>query len=254
MTCKVLGASILLRKAYANVPLSGSGVTVPLESDWAAAWRNRLAAARVVATLRASSPAIALRLAQVAVAGGLRWLDLAWTSGGVSLAEQDRPGEMIAQLRSQFPQCQIGAASVLNVGQLREAIAAGAQFAFTPHGDRALIHTARDRGFPLVAGALTPTEILSAWQAGATAIKVFPISAVGGAAYLQALRPVLGGVPLVASGGVSGEQVPALLAAGAIAVAMGSGLFAPSQTDDSSAVSAPLSHLLTSLSEGSLSL
>lgn len=234
--------------------LSGPGFTVPLESDWAAAWRKRLAAARVVATLRATSPAMALRLAQVAVAGGLRWLDLAWTNGGGSLAEQYCPAKTIAQLRSQFPQCQIGAASVLTASQLREAIAAGAQFAFTPHGDRSLIHTAGDRGFPLVVGALTPTEILSAWQAGATAVKVFPVSAVGGSAYLQALRPVLGGVPLVASGGVSVGQVPELLAAGAIAVAMGSQLFAADATGDSATLRTPLSHLLTFPPEDSLAL
>jgi 2-dehydro-3-deoxyphosphogluconate aldolase / (4S)-4-hydroxy-2-oxoglutarate aldolase len=76
----------------------------------------------------------------------------------------------------------------------------------------------------VVPGALTPTEIAAAWGAGATAVKVFPVSAVGGPAYLKAVRAPLPEVPLVPTGGVGIDDIAAYLAAGAAAVGIGSPL------------------------------
>jgi 2-dehydro-3-deoxyphosphogluconate aldolase/(4S)-4-hydroxy-2-oxoglutarate aldolase len=156
-------------------------------------------------------------MAQAAAAGGLRWLEVTWTS--------DRPAETITRLRESLPDCNIGVGTVLDQTALATAVAAGAEFAFSPIGDPDLIAWAQDQQIPLVAGALTPSEIVAAWQAGAAAVKLFPIHAVGGAAYLRALAPALPAIPLVPTGGVVAAQVPELLAAGAWAVGLAAGVF-----------------------------
>jgi 2-dehydro-3-deoxyphosphogluconate aldolase / (4S)-4-hydroxy-2-oxoglutarate aldolase len=81
-----------------------------------------------------------------------------------------------------------------------------------------------ERGLPVVPGALTPTEVAAAWGAGATAVKVFPVSAVGGPAYVRAVRAPLPEVPLVPTGGVGIDDIGAYLDAGAAAVGLGSPL------------------------------
>lgn len=186
-------------------------------ADWAAAWRDRLRQQPVIAVIRSGQPAQGLAMAQAAAAGGLRWLEVTWTS--------DRPAETIAQIRQNLPHCNIGVGTIWDQTALANALAAGAQFAFSPMSDRSLIHWARDRQVPLVAGAMTPSEIMAAWQAGAAAVKLFPIHAVGGAAYLRALAPALPAIPLVPTGGVVAAQVPELLAAGAWAVGLSAGVF-----------------------------
>jgi 2-dehydro-3-deoxyphosphogluconate aldolase/(4S)-4-hydroxy-2-oxoglutarate aldolase len=108
---------------------------------------------------------------------------------------------------------------------LKAAIAAGIEFAFTPHCDPSLIQIARDRELPVVAGALTPTEIVAAWQAGATCVKVFPVQSLGGADYIKALQGPLGHIPLIPTGGVTLDSAQSFIAAGAIAVGLSGQLF-----------------------------
>jgi 2-dehydro-3-deoxyphosphogluconate aldolase / (4S)-4-hydroxy-2-oxoglutarate aldolase len=82
-----------------------------------------------------------------------------------------------------------------------------------------------DAGVPIVPGAFSPTEILTAWQAGATCVKVFPISGLGGVAYLRSLQGPLGHIPLIPTGGVTLENAKLFIAAGAIAVGLAGELF-----------------------------
>jgi 2-dehydro-3-deoxyphosphogluconate aldolase/(4S)-4-hydroxy-2-oxoglutarate aldolase len=96
-----------------------------------------------------------------------------------------------------------------------------------PHTDTRLIATVRRQGIPVIPGAATPTEIVTAWQAGATSVKVFPVTALGGAAYIRQLQGPLGHIPLIPTGGVTLENGPGLLAAGARAIAIASSLFPP---------------------------
>ncbi len=77
----------------------------------------------------------------------------------------------------------------------------------------------------MIVGAMTPTEIVTAWQAGAASVKVFPISSLGNDAYIRSLLGPLGPIPLVPTGGVTSENAPALIAAGAIAVGLSTALF-----------------------------
>jgi 2-dehydro-3-deoxyphosphogluconate aldolase / (4S)-4-hydroxy-2-oxoglutarate aldolase len=112
---------------------------------------------------------------------------------------------------------------VLTAAEAVAAIDAGARYLVTPALVPEVITTGLDRGVPVLAGALTPTEILAAYTAGASAVKVFP-AALGGPAYLRLVRDPLPAIPLVPTGGVRLENVGDYLAAGAIAVGTGSQL------------------------------
>jgi 2-dehydro-3-deoxyphosphogluconate aldolase/(4S)-4-hydroxy-2-oxoglutarate aldolase len=102
---------------------------------------------------------------------------------------------------------------------------AGAQFLFTPHVNTALIKAAVAADVPIVPGALSPTEIVTAWDAGASCVKVFPIEAVGGTSYIKSLQGPLGHIPLIPTGGVRLENAMSFIAAGAIAVGLSGDLF-----------------------------
>jgi 2-dehydro-3-deoxyphosphogluconate aldolase / (4S)-4-hydroxy-2-oxoglutarate aldolase len=172
---------------------------------------------RVIAVIRAKHPELGLHMAQAAAAGGLRLIEITWNSGS--------PGQLMTELREHLPHCHIGAGTVLSIADLKQAAAAGAEFCFAPHSQNAMLHWAREHQMPLVPGALTPNEIVAAWQAGATAVKVFPIGAVGGASYIKSLQGPLGHIPLVPTGGVTVENAVALIQAGATAVGLSTGLF-----------------------------
>ncbi|MBX3030363.1 MAG: bifunctional 4-hydroxy-2-oxoglutarate aldolase/2-dehydro-3-deoxy-phosphogluconate aldolase [Chloroflexi bacterium] len=117
----------------------------------------------------------------------------------------------------------IGAGTVLDVAGAEAAIGAGAAFLVMPVTDPDVIGWAVERGVPVFPGALTPTEILAAWRAGASAVKLFP-SSVGGAALLRELKGPFPDIPLVPTGGVTADNARPLLDAGAVAVGVGSWL------------------------------
>ncbi|MEL6854776.1 MAG: bifunctional 4-hydroxy-2-oxoglutarate aldolase/2-dehydro-3-deoxy-phosphogluconate aldolase [Cyanobacteria bacterium J06606_4] len=209
-----------------------------IRADWLALLERQ----RAIAIVRASSVAESLSMAQAAAAGGLRLIEVAWSSSGP-------PAEMLRAIRLALPHCTVGVGSVLTTEDLRGAIAVDAQFCFTPHTDPHLIHLAQRAGLPLVAGAMTPTEILTAWRAGAASVKVFPISTLGNDAYLRSLRGPLGPIPLVPTGGVTSETAPGLMAAGAIAVGLSTALFPADEVarEDWEAIEARSRYLLALL-------
>jgi len=182
-------------------------------------WLDCLREQRAIAAIRIRNPDLAWRAARALAAGGLRCLEITWNS--------TQPAELIAQLRRDLPECWLGAGTILDGEQLAGAIAAGSQFAFSPHTNPELIAAARAARLPIVPGALSPTEIVAAWQAGASAVKVFPVQAVGGAAYIRSLQGPLGGIPLIPTGGVTLDNARALLDAGALAVGLSSQLLPP---------------------------
>ena len=180
-------------------------------------WLTLLKKHRAIAVIRSSEKELALQMAKAVVAGGIQFIEITWNT--------HKADELIAELRSEFPTFSIGTGTLLNLEQLQQAIDCGAQFLFTPHTDLAMIKAAVDAGVPIVPGAFSPTEILTAWQAGATCVKVFPISALGGAAYLQSLQGPLGHIPLIPTGGVTLENAKIFIDAGAIAVGLAGDLF-----------------------------
>lgn len=182
------------------------------------AWIATLKQYRAIAIIRAPDVGTGLAMARAVIAGGFRLIEVTWNS--------DRPAELLHRLRQAYaPGCTIGAGTVLTRGAMNDAIAAGAQFCVSPHTDVALINLARAHDIPVIPGALTPTEIASAWQQGASSIKVFPALSLGGPAYIQHLQAPLGHIPLIPTGGVTVENGADFLAAGAIAIGLSSSLF-----------------------------
>lgn len=180
-------------------------------------WLKLLRQHRIIAVIRTSELSLGRQMAQAMAASGIPLIEITWNSA-------DAP-KLICQLRQELPHCTIGTGTILNQEQLRQAIDAGVQFIFTPHVEPALIASAVAADIPIVPGALSPTEIVTAWQAGASAVKVFPIQAVGGANYIKALQGPLGQIPLIPTGGVTLENAQEFLAAGAIAVGLSGELF-----------------------------
>lgn len=119
----------------------------------------------------------------------------------------------------------VGAGTVLSIGAAQQAMDAGATFLVAPHLDAAVVAWAAARGVPMLPGAATPTEVLAAWRAGAAAVKVFPASVLG-PAFLRELRGPFPDIPLQPTGGISVATAGAFIEAGAIAVGIGSWLFA----------------------------
>lgn len=180
-------------------------------------WLKVLQKERAIAVIRAQNWQEGCQMAQAVAAGGMKLIEITWNS--------DRPEKTISYLRQELPDCQIGSGTLLNLEHLEMAIASGAEFLFTPHIDLTLIQTAIKANIPIVPGALSPTEIVTAWQAGASCIKVFPIQSVGGASYIRSLQGPLGNIPLIPTGGVTLKNAKEFLQAGAIAVGLAGDLF-----------------------------
>ena len=178
---------------------------------------ERLAAVPVLAILRAADAGRVLEVGRVLYEAGVRAIEMTLTSRGALEAFGRLRGELAGD-------------AVLGVGTVRSArdaelaVEAGATYLVAPDFRPEVVAWAVERGVPVVPGALTPTEVAAAWAAGATAVKVFPVSAVGGPAYLKAVRAPLPEVPLVPTGGVGIGDIGAYLAAGALAVGIGSPL------------------------------
>ena len=180
-----------------------------------------VAAEAIVGVVREETADDARAVARAYVENGLRLIEITLTTPG-ALA-------LIAELRSAHGArgVVVAAGTVRGAAAAAAARAAGAQVLVSPHTDRAVIDDAREHGLLAVAGALTPTEILTAWEAGAGIVKVYPVSHVGGPDYLRTIRGPIRGVPMLAGGLVPLETIPAYLAAGAVAVNLGASLAVP---------------------------
>jgi 2-dehydro-3-deoxyphosphogluconate aldolase/(4S)-4-hydroxy-2-oxoglutarate aldolase len=171
----------------------------------------------LVPVLRASSAQEAITIADAIMAGGVNILEVTMTvPGAIRVIEQlaNHHGSKLL----------LGAGTVLDPETARACILAGAQFIVSPALDLRTIELCRRYSVPIMPGALTPTEIVSAWQAGADVVKVFPCSALGGAKYLKALQGPLPQIQLIPTGGVSLSTAEEFLAAGAFALGVGGDL------------------------------
>jgi 2-dehydro-3-deoxyphosphogluconate aldolase / (4S)-4-hydroxy-2-oxoglutarate aldolase len=147
-------------------------------------------------------------------------------AGGISIVEVTMtvPGALdaITQLVKNLGRdVLVGAGTVLDAQTARQCFDAGAQFLVCPGLDIGTIKAANDASKVIMAGALTPTEIIAAWKGGADFIKIFPASAVGGPSYLKALRGPLPQIPLVPTGGVNLNTAAEFIRAGAAALGIG---------------------------------
>ncbi|MEJ7838860.1 MAG: bifunctional 4-hydroxy-2-oxoglutarate aldolase/2-dehydro-3-deoxy-phosphogluconate aldolase, partial [Thermomicrobiales bacterium] len=170
----------------------------------------------VVAIVRLDNYASANDIVSALITGGVDAVEFTYTNPAA--------GAAIASVRAAFPtQIAVGAGTVLDPETARAAILLGAQFIVTPTFNRATVELCTRYAVASVIGAFTPTEILNAWQAGATYVKVFPASSVGP----RYLKDVLGPLPqirLIPTGGVTVENAGDFIRAGASGIAAGSNL------------------------------
>jgi 2-dehydro-3-deoxyphosphogluconate aldolase / (4S)-4-hydroxy-2-oxoglutarate aldolase len=169
-----------------------------------------------IAIVRLDNLDAALDISSALLAGGITTVEFTLTNA--------QANDVIKQARHEFGERMIiGAGTVLDSANARASIEAGAQFLVTPILALDVIATGKELNIPVVCGAYTPTEIWTAWQAGATLVKVFPSSGLGPTYFKDVLAP-LPGMLLVPTGGVNLETCGAYLAAGAYTVAVGSHL------------------------------
>ena len=137
-----------------------------------------------------------------------------------------RAEEIVATYRSAVPEGKLlGMGTVCNLADARRAIDAGAMFLVTPNLDTEVIEYAARANTPVIAGALTPTEVYTAWSAGAEMVKVFPCGAMGGAKYIRDLQGPFDQIKLAAVGGVSINNLDEYFNAGVTAVGVSTSLF-----------------------------
>ena len=169
----------------------------------------------MIALIRADSPDGLLDCAKALAAGGLTSIELTMTTPGAI--------RMLEKATAELPDFLFGLGTVLDAETARAGILAGARFIVTPALRPDVITMARRYSIPIFSGALTPTEIVNAWEAGADAVKIFPAEFFG-PAYIKSVKGPLPHIDLVPTGGVNPDNVGEFLKAGAMATAAGSSL------------------------------
>jgi 2-dehydro-3-deoxyphosphogluconate aldolase/(4S)-4-hydroxy-2-oxoglutarate aldolase len=190
-----------------------------------------LKAIGLVPVLRAESAEQAIAIAGAIADGGVTVLEVTMTVPGAI--------EVMRRLAEERPDILIGAGTVLDAETARMCILEGAQFVVSPALNVKTIEMCHRYSIAVLPGALTPTEVVTAWQAGADVVKVFPASAMGGAKYLKALKAPLPQVELIPTGGVSVATAREFLEAGAFALGVGGDLV------DHKAVNEGRAHVIT---------
>jgi len=168
----------------------------------------------IVPIIRADSTDVVLRVTEALVAGGISTIEITMTVPDALTAIQSvaaRFGDTIL----------LGAGTVTDRTMALGAIAAGAEFLVTPCLVPDVIATAREQSIAVLPGAMSPTEVFSAWSLGGDIVKVFPASHAGGASYLKALKGPFPQIPICPTGGVNLETIAAFIDAGAVAVGVG---------------------------------
>jgi 2-dehydro-3-deoxyphosphogluconate aldolase/(4S)-4-hydroxy-2-oxoglutarate aldolase len=176
--------------------------------------RDRIAEIGVVPVVRASSSREALIAAEAVCQGGIPIVEITMTVPGAV--------EVIRELsKSSASEVLIGAGTVLDPETARRCLDAGAQFLVSPGLNLQTVELAVREKILIMAGALTPTEVITAWNAGSDFVKIFPCGQVGGAKYIKALKGPLPQIPLVPTGGVNLNTAAEFIEAGAAALGIG---------------------------------
>lgn len=178
---------------------------------------DRIRSVGIIPVVRASSGEEALQAVEAIKAGGLPVLEITMTvPGAVRIIETiaERFGDEVL----------VGAGTVLDADAARDCVSAGAKFIVSPALNLETIAFCRQVNCAVMPGALTPTEIVQAWSAGADFVKVFPCGAMGGASYIKSLRAPLPQIELVPTGGVSLTTAGSFIEAGAVAIGVGADL------------------------------
>ncbi|XP_065860407.1 uncharacterized protein [Euphorbia lathyris] len=171
----------------------------------------------VIACLRANSAELAFDAASAALRGGILVLEIVMSTPGVL--------QVLQQLVHDYPTVALGVGTVLNAEDALNATIAGAKFLMSPATVKGIMDVVQDGEVLYIPGAMTPTEILSAYDAGAKIIKVYPVSALGGKQYISALKKPFPHIPLVASQGITIDSIGAYIASGASSVVLSDAIF-----------------------------
>jgi len=168
----------------------------------------------IIPVIRVASAAEAFEVSRAIKEGGVSVIEVAMTTPGAM--------DAIKEASQKFgKEVLLGAGTVLDPETARAALLNGAKFLVSPSLNLEVIKMANRYSAVVIPGALTPTEILAAWEAGADLVKVFPIAQVGGPAYLKAIQAPLPHIPLVPTGGVNLQNAGEFIKAGAAAIAVG---------------------------------
>jgi 2-dehydro-3-deoxyphosphogluconate aldolase/(4S)-4-hydroxy-2-oxoglutarate aldolase len=171
----------------------------------------------LVPVVRAESAEEAVRVIDAVRAGGVTIFEITMTvPGAVAVMEQ-----VARRLGSEVV---MGAGTVLDPETARACILAGARFVVSPALHLGVVELCRRYSVPVMPGALTPTEVVTAWSAGADVVKVFPCGAVGGASYIKSLKAPLPHIEMIPTGGVSVKTAADFIKAGAMALGVGADL------------------------------
>ncbi|KAJ3689520.1 hypothetical protein LUZ61_018684 [Rhynchospora tenuis] len=173
--------------------------------------------AGVIACLRAQNVKTAVEAAHAALAGGVSVLEIVINTPGAL--------EAIKVLCKDYPSVKFGVGTVLNIEDARKAEKAGAQFLMSPCTVMEILHWFRGSEILYIPGAMTPTEIFSAYNAGAEAVKIYPVSALGGEKYISTLRKPFPTIPMIASQGITAESIGKYINAGTSAVVISDAIF-----------------------------
>ena len=182
--------------------------------------RNKILEIGIVPVVRGASAQQAMHAAEAVCAGGIPIVEITMTVPGAI--------NVIAHLvKSMGKDVLIGAGTVLDVEAAGACIDAGAEFLVSPGFDLATVQFAKRQSKLIMAGALTPTEVIAAWKAGSDFVKIFPCGTVGGAKYIKALKAPLPQVPMIPTGGVNLNTAADFIQAGAAALGIGGELVSP---------------------------
>jgi len=175
--------------------------------------RNRIEEIGIVAAIRVDSGENALFAAEAVHQGGIPIVEIALTVPGAA--------EAISHLVQQNSQLIVGAGSVLNAQMAQTCLDAGAQFLTSDGLHLALVEFAARKGVVVFPGALTPTEVITAWESGCDFVKVVPCAHIGGESYIRSVHRMFPHIPLIAAGGVNQETASRYILAGAAALGIG---------------------------------
>ena len=183
---------------------------------------NTLLETKVVAIVRGFAPDICLRLADSYRQGGIRLVEVTFNQKAPETWKDT--ASAIKAIRTEFAgQMRVGAGTVLTDEQFSICEDAGGEYIVTPNVKPALIRSAVERGLVAMPGALTPSEAVDAWEAGARFVKLFPAGALG-PGYVKAVRAPLSHIPFLAVGGVSASNAADFMRAGCVGVGVGGNL------------------------------
>ncbi|WOK96795.1 hypothetical protein Cni_G05503 [Canna indica] len=172
---------------------------------------------KLIACLRAQDGVTAMEAASAALSGGVSVLEIVMSTPGVL--------EVVKGLLKFYPSSVIGVGTVLNVEDARKAVEAGAQFLMSPGTVMEILLDLHNSDVLYIPGAMTPTEILFAYNTGARIVKIYPASILGGARYISALKKPFSHVPMVASQGIATDSIGRYIKGGASAVVLSDAIF-----------------------------